>query len=42
MLISQEFTISDVARRCGFEDNFYFSRVFKKIKGYPPSRANLI
>ncbi|NLN65168.1 MAG: helix-turn-helix transcriptional regulator [Clostridiaceae bacterium] len=42
MLISQEFRISDVARRCGFEDNFYFSRVFKKIKGYPPSRINLI
>ena len=32
--------VKDVAELCGFKDAFYFSRVFKKITGNPPS--NLI
>lgn len=41
MLVSGEFTITEAAHRCGFEDPFYFSKVFKKIKGYPPSKVIL-
>lgn len=41
MLIGGEFTIAEAAYRCGFEDPFYFSKVFKKLKGYPPSVAKL-
>lgn len=42
MLASGEFSIDEAAYKCGFVDNFYFSRVFKKHKGYPPSRVKLI
>lgn len=30
-------SVSEVASLCGFCDVYYFSRVFKKIKGFPPS-----
>lgn len=30
-------TLQEIAREIGFEDPFYFSRVFKKIEGMPPS-----
>lgn len=30
-------TVSEAAFRCGFEDAFYFSRVFKKLTGQSPS-----
>lgn len=31
--------VKDVAARLGFKDAFYFSRLFKRRKGYPPSQA---
>ena len=31
--------ITEVAARCGFSDVCYFSRVYKKIRGIPPSKA---
>lgn len=31
--------ISDIAYRCGFSDPKYFSRCFKKVKGFTPSEA---
>lgn len=31
--------ITDAAKICGFSNAAYFSRVFKKIKGYPPLNA---
>lgn len=34
---TNEYTISEVARMCGFEDALYFSRVFKKYYGCAPS-----
>lgn len=37
ILIAEKATISEVAYRCGFSDAFYFCRVFKRYKGYPPS-----
>ena len=40
ILNNDNFSVSDAAAKCGFDDVFYFSRVFKKIKGVSPS--NLI
>ena len=37
LLSMGECTVSEAASRCGFEDIFYFSRVFSEIKGYSPS-----
>jgi AraC-like DNA-binding protein len=30
-------SVSDVCFACGFNDISYFSRTFRRIKGYPPS-----
>lgn len=32
-------TIKEVAFDFGYDDQYYFSRLFKKYKGYPPSRV---
>lgn len=37
LLATGYYTISAVAYRCGFSDEKYFSTVFKKLRGYPPS-----
>ena len=37
MLSSGDFTVTETAERCGFSDIFYFSNLFKSLKGYPPS-----
>lgn len=34
---TNEYTISEIAQMCGFEDSLYFSRVFKKYYGCSPS-----
>lgn len=39
MIASGEFLVQEAANKCGFEDIFYFSKVFKNIKGYSPSRV---
>ena len=36
-LMMEKTTISEAAYTCGFSDAFYFCKVFKKYKGYPPS-----
>ncbi|RTE11468.1 AraC family transcriptional regulator [Paenibacillus whitsoniae] len=38
ILLSGEFSVQEAAYKCGFEDIYYFSKLFKKIKGFPPSR----
>jgi AraC-like DNA-binding protein/mannose-6-phosphate isomerase-like protein (cupin superfamily) len=38
MLRSGEYSVSDVAHRCGFSDVFYFSKMYKLSRGVPPSR----
>jgi AraC-like DNA-binding protein len=38
ILLSGEFTVQEAAYKCGFEDIYYFSKLFKKIKGFPPSK----
>jgi AraC-like DNA-binding protein len=42
MLAGGELSINEAAHKCGFEDYFYFSKVFKKVKGYAPSKVKLI
>jgi len=37
MLENPGWTVSDVVREMGFEDQFYFSRLFHKVMGMPPS-----
>ena len=39
LLLSGEVTVSEAAFKCGFDDIFYFSKLFKSIKGYPPSQV---
>ena len=31
------FSVSEVSTKCGFENAYYFSKVFKKVTGAPPS-----
>ena len=31
--------MAKVAEMCGFEDPLYFSRVYKQVRGIPPSKA---
>lgn len=38
MLEKKKCSVGELARKCGFSDPFYFSKVFKKITGVPPSR----
>lgn len=37
MLSAGDFTVTETAERCGFNDISYFSNLFKSLKGYPPS-----
>lgn len=37
MLIFDNLSVSEVAYQLGFDDIFYFSRLFKKISGFSPS-----
>jgi AraC-like DNA-binding protein len=37
MLRAGKWNVTEVASHCGFTDVFYFSRLFKKHKGIPPS-----
>ena len=37
MLRTGKWNVTEVAQNCGFTDVFYFSRLFKKHKGMPPS-----
>lgn len=36
LLERSNFTVSEIADRCGFSDVFYFSKMFKKITGKSP------
>ena len=36
LLLAPEFTVAEAGRRCGFEDQFHFSRQFKKAFGQSP------
>ncbi len=38
LLKNSALSIAEIAASVGFSDQFYFSRVFKRVKGIPPSR----
>ncbi|MCL2373396.1 MAG: AraC family transcriptional regulator [Defluviitaleaceae bacterium] len=42
MLHTGKYNVTEVANSCGFTDVFYFSRLFKRYKGIPPSSVNVI
>ncbi|MFW5998717.1 MAG: helix-turn-helix domain-containing protein [Bacillota bacterium] len=37
LLSAGGYTVAETAYQCGFKDPFYFSKTFKKIKGFSPS-----
>lgn len=37
MLAAGDFTVTETAERCGFQDISYFSNMFKEMRGYSPS-----
>lgn len=37
LLLSGNYSVGEAAYQCGFQDMFYFSKVFKQIEGIPPS-----
>lgn len=39
MLYSGEYKVNEIADACGFTDVFYFSRLFKELRGFAPSNA---
>jgi len=38
LLLGSEMQVSEIAKACGFSDEFYFSRAFKKRRAIPPLR----
>ncbi len=39
---SPESSVQEIALKAGFNDPFYFSRVYKKLRGFPPIRSKLL
>ena len=39
MLKNTANSVSDIAWKCGFDDESYFSRCYKKIKGVSPKKV---
>jgi AraC-like DNA-binding protein len=37
MLLDGDSPVAEVARTVGYDDPYHFSRVFKRVKGRPPS-----
>ncbi|WP_354000721.1 response regulator transcription factor [Sporosarcina newyorkensis] len=37
LLVDSQYTITEISRLCGFSDSNYFTRVFRKQEGIPPS-----
>ena len=40
LLITEHYTITEIAEICGFENVYYFSNVFKKVTGVSPKNYN--
>lgn len=38
LLVTGRYSITEISQLCGFSDVFYFSKVFKKKTGFPPSK----
>jgi YesN/AraC family two-component response regulator len=37
-MVTTQTPLSDVAAQVGFENVFYFSKIFKKVTGMPPGK----
>lgn len=37
LLLSENIRLKEVAKTVGYDDEFYFSRIFKKVEGYSPT-----
>lgn len=38
LLVTKRLSVSEIAEMCGFSNTYYFSNVFKKLTGFPPSK----
>ncbi len=38
LLNTSGMSVKQIAYQCGFENEYYFSRIFKKLTGYSPSQ----
>lgn len=38
LIITSRYSMAEIAERCGFDNQYYFSSVFKKVTGFPPSK----
>ncbi len=38
LLATNRYSVTEISKLCGFNDVFYFSKVFKKITGFPPTK----
>ena len=38
LLVTNRFSVSEIAEMCGFENVYYFSAVFKKQTGFSPTK----
>ena len=39
MLQSGNYKVQEVAEHCGFSDTYHFYKLFKALRGFPPSRC---
>lgn len=42
LLVTTDFSITEISMQCGFNDSNYFAAVFKKIKGITPKKYSMI
>lgn len=38
LLIRSDLSVGEIARRCGFDDLFHFSKTFRQLEGLPPTQ----
>jgi len=38
LLRTDQYTIAEIAQKCGFSNVYYFSRCFKQLTGIPPTK----
>lgn len=41
LIITSRYRMAEFAEMCGFDNQYYFSSVFKKITGFPPSKYTI-
>lgn len=41
LLVTAHYSMAEIAEFCGFDNQYYFSSVFKKVTGFPPSKYKI-